>query len=162
MPTSIPIAVRLNELDSIRGLAEPFLVLVRLLRGALRIQGPTMGQKPLEPIISSLNLTPLRSGPASNLALNAGTRPTLAANIGFVANIRAPRALALALGLLAASPAWAYIDPNAGGWLYQLLFPLIVTIGAVWAGLRTRISLWWFRWKNRGAPPAPQDKPDRE
>ena len=73
-----------------------------------------------------------------------------------------PRALALTLGLLAASPAFAYIDPNAGGWMYQLLFPLIVMIGAVWAGLRTRIRLWWWRWKNRGTPPAPPDDPDRE
>jgi len=34
----------------------------------------------------------------------------------------------------------AYIDPNAGGWLFQLLFPLLVAIGAGWALLRQRIS----------------------
>jgi hypothetical protein len=27
---------------------------------------------------------------------------------------------------------FAYIDPNAGGWLFQLLFPVVVAIGAMW------------------------------
>jgi hypothetical protein len=61
--------------------------------------------------------------------------------------------------LLTASPAWAYIDPNAGGWLYQLLFPLLVGIGALWAGLRLRIRAWWHRLRH-GKAPAPQgDEP---
>jgi len=45
-----------------------------------------------------------------------------------------------------------YIDPNAGGWLFQMLFPIFVAIGGVWMlvkkkaeGLRTR----WFSRKNK-------------
>lgn len=104
-------------------------------------------------------MTSHRTGSISNPASHSGTSPV--PQQGVVASANAPRALALALGLLAASPAFAYIDPNAGGWLYQLLFPLIVMIGAVWAGLRTRISMWWWRWKNRGTPPSPPDDSDR-
>jgi len=55
--------------------------------------------------------------------------------------------------LLLPSHALAYVDPNAGGLLYQILFPLIVAIGAAWAGLRHRISYWWMRL--RGHLPAP-------
>jgi hypothetical protein len=48
-------------------------------------------------------------------------------------------AAALALGL-AHPPAYAYIDPNLGGWLYQLLFPLLLAIAGLWAGFRLKIS----------------------
>jgi hypothetical protein len=34
----------------------------------------------------------------------------------------------------------AYIDPNVGGWLYQLLFPLLIVIAGAWAVLRHRIA----------------------
>lgn len=70
------------------------------------------------------------------------------------------KSLTLLVCLLFAAPACAYIDPNAGGWLYQLLFPLIVVIGAVWAGLRTRIGLWWGRVRNRKTPPPQSADPD--
>lgn len=108
-------------------------------------------------------MTSFHTGSISNSASHSSKllALALAPRQGVSTNARAPQALALALGLLAASPAFAYIDPNAGGWLYQLLFPLIVMIGAVWAGLRTRISMWWWRWKNRGAPPSPPDDLDR-
>lgn len=55
------------------------------------------------------------------------------------------------IGLCAAlpAPAWAYVDPNAGGLLYQILFPLLVAIGAAWAGLRHRIGYWWSRLRGR-------------
>ena len=33
----------------------------------------------------------------------------------------------------------AYIDPNIGGWLFQLLFPVLVAIGGAWMVLRQRI-----------------------
>jgi len=39
----------------------------------------------------------------------------------------------------------AYIDPNAWGRLFQLLFPLLVAIGAAWMVLRQRISTLWNR-----------------
>jgi hypothetical protein len=60
--------------------------------------------------------------------------------------------LTLLAGLGVSTPAMAYIDPNAGGWLFQLLFPLIVAIGAAWAGLRARISVWWARIRGRTPP----------
>lgn len=65
----------------------------------------------------------------------------------------------MVIGVFAAlpSPAWAYVDPNAGGLLYQILFPLIVAIGAAWAGLRYRIGSWWARL--RGRPPAAEPTP---
>jgi hypothetical protein len=35
--------------------------------------------------------------------------------------------------------AYAYIDPNVGGWLYQLLFPLLIALAGAWAALRHKI-----------------------
>ena len=61
--------------------------------------------------------------------------------------------LALALWV---GNAQAYIDPNAGGLLYQILFPVIVAVGAVWAGLRHKISYWWSRLRSRS--PTPTDE----
>jgi len=48
----------------------------------------------------------------------------------------------LVLAVLACSTpaAYAYIDPNVGGWLYQLLFPVLVAIAGAWAVLRHKIS----------------------
>ena len=47
----------------------------------------------------------------------------------------------LALALLAAHDyAYAYIDPNIGGWLYQLLFPLLIAIAGAWAAFRMKIG----------------------
>lgn len=51
----------------------------------------------------------------------------------------------LVLLALCAGDAQAYIDPNAGGLLYQILFPVIVAIGAAWAGLRHKFAYWWSR-----------------
>lgn len=61
------------------------------------------------------------------------------------------RHLRVAVGILAAAPlaAFAYVDPNAGGWLYQLLFPLLIAIGALWAIMRQRISLFLQRWSGK-------------
>jgi hypothetical protein len=71
---------------------------------------------------------------------------------------RLRRACALILVLLSSLPidAQAYIDPNAGGLLYQILFPVIVAVGAAWAGLRHKIGYWWSRLRNR--PPTPTDE----
>lgn len=44
------------------------------------------------------------------------------------------------LALAFAPPAAAYIDPNIGGWLYQILFPLLIAIAGAWAALRHKIS----------------------
>ena len=48
--------------------------------------------------------------------------------------------LAIAALLSGAPEAHAYIDPNVGGWLYQLLFPLLIAIAGAWAVLRHKIS----------------------
>ena len=44
---------------------------------------------------------------------------------------------------------FAYIDPNAGGWLFQLLFPVFVTIGGVWMVLRKKAGSLRQRWIDR-------------
>ncbi|MGA7540205.1 MAG: hypothetical protein WBW93_15725 [Steroidobacteraceae bacterium] len=36
-------------------------------------------------------------------------------------------------------PAYAYIDPNSAGALYQILFPLLIAIGSAFAFLRRKI-----------------------
>lgn len=64
------------------------------------------------------------------------------------------------LGLLFPPSAFAYVDPNAGGLLYQILFPLIVAIGAAWAGLRHRIGYWWARLRGRLPEEAPEQPAD--
>jgi hypothetical protein len=52
----------------------------------------------------------------------------------------------------------AYIDPNAGGWLFQMLFPVFVAIGGVWIVLRKKLSLLWKRLTGRkGNPPTSAD-----
>jgi hypothetical protein len=38
--------------------------------------------------------------------------------------------------LLCPASAWAYIDPNAGGMLFQLLAPLIAAVVGAWLFLR--------------------------
>ncbi|WP_057301053.1 hypothetical protein [Pelomonas sp. Root1217] len=50
------------------------------------------------------------------------------------------RPVALALLLLSCTPAFAYIDPNAGGMLFQLLAPLFAAIVGGWLFLRRWIS----------------------
>lgn len=47
--------------------------------------------------------------------------------------------LACAL-LLAPSLAFAYVDPNAGGMLFQLLMPLFAAIAGAWLFLRRFIA----------------------
>lgn len=48
-------------------------------------------------------------------------------------------AFSLASSLLGAEAAHAYIDPNAGGLLYQLLFPLLIALAGAWAVLRQKV-----------------------
>lgn len=40
---------------------------------------------------------------------------------------------------------YAYIDPNAGGWLFQMLFPVFIAIGGIWTAFRQRISMLFSR-----------------
>ena len=49
--------------------------------------------------------------------------------------------------LLEPLDSYAYIDPNTGGWLFQLIFPIIVAIGIGWNFFRNRMRavLDWIR-----------------
>lgn len=46
--------------------------------------------------------------------------------------------LLLLLDLLSCPAAHAYVDPNAGGFLFQLLFPLFMALAAMWVFLRKK------------------------
>lgn len=48
-------------------------------------------------------------------------------------------AVVAVLACLPLSPAYAYIDPNSAGALYQFLFPLLIAIGSAFAFLRRTI-----------------------
>ena len=60
-----------------------------------------------------------------------------------------PPACALLALLLPALPAWAYIDPNAGGMLFQLLAPMFAAIVGAWLFLRRWIAAQLRRLWNR-------------
>ena len=53
----------------------------------------------------------------------------------------------LLLGLAIAAPAFAYIDPNAGGLLSQLLAPvlMIIATGLTFFRRRVQSAFRWFR-----------------
>jgi len=53
--------------------------------------------------------------------------------------------VALLLLLAPIRPAHAYIDPNAAGPLYQMLFPLLVAIGSGIAMMRRYLRQLWNR-----------------
>lgn len=38
-----------------------------------------------------------------------------------------------------AEPSYAYVDPNVGGVLYQIFFPVLMALLAVWVFLRNRL-----------------------
>lgn len=56
--------------------------------------------------------------------------------------------------LITMSPAYAYIDPNAGGMLFQLLAPLFAAVVGAWLFLRRWIAMHlrslWRRLLGRG------------
>ena len=56
--------------------------------------------------------------------------------------------------LLCPTAAWAYIDPNAGGMLFQLLAPVIAAIVGAWLFLRRWLAdlfrRGWRRLTGRG------------
>ena len=47
--------------------------------------------------------------------------------------------------VFSASDCYAYLDPSAGGWLYQLLFPVVVAISGAWVVLQRHIRELWRR-----------------
>lgn len=48
-------------------------------------------------------------------------------------------AVGAVLACVPLKPAYAYIDPNSAGALYQFLFPLLIAIGSAFAFLRRTI-----------------------
>jgi hypothetical protein len=64
-------------------------------------------------------------------------------NIGCVARRQLWGARLGALILAVPLDCYAYIDPNIGGWLFQLLFPVLLAIGGAWVVLRQRIRAFW-------------------
>jgi len=67
--------------------------------------------------------------------------------VTYVVRQQSRRQLALAVLLLIGCVpcAYAYIDPNTTGQLYQLLFPLFVALASAIAALRRTIRLLWSR-----------------
>ena len=57
--------------------------------------------------------------------------------------------MALFLLALLPLPAFAYVDPNAGGLLLQLLAPLFAAIAGAWLFLRRWIADWFRRARRR-------------
>jgi hypothetical protein len=51
----------------------------------------------------------------------------------------------LALVLLAPLPAMAYIDPNTGGMLFQMLAPLLAGITGAWLFARDKIKAGFYK-----------------
>ena len=70
--------------------------------------------------------------------------PKIMTSIGSRAPL-ATLAAVLTLCLTAPAPALAYIDPNAGGMLYQMLFPLLAAIVGGWTLLRNWVAAHWAR-----------------
>jgi hypothetical protein len=54
--------------------------------------------------------------------------------------MRQHRLALLLLALLLPWPAWAYVDPNAGGVLLQLLTPLFAAVAGAWLFFRRWIA----------------------
>ena len=56
------------------------------------------------------------------------------------------RSAYLLLALMAVLPdCQAYVDPNVGGFIYQLLFPLLVAVAAGWRWIKMGVSSAWRR-----------------
>ena len=51
--------------------------------------------------------------------------------------------------LLIAAGQFAYIDPNSGGWLFQMLFPIFVAVGGAFLVLRSKAAALWKRFFGR-------------
>jgi hypothetical protein len=66
------------------------------------------------------------------------------------------RALAACSVLMLPAAAWAYVDPNAGGLLLQLLAPLLAAIAGGWLFLRRAIADWCRRVWHRLTGRSPQ------
>ncbi len=68
-------------------------------------------------------------------------------------------AIVLALGTVCL-PAHAYFDPNTGGLLYQIAFPIIVAVGAGWRYIKTGLMALFQRAEKPGAGEATKKNGD--
>jgi hypothetical protein len=67
------------------------------------------------------------------------------------------------ISLMLAEPAYAYIDPNMGGLLFQILAPILLAIAAAWSLLKNKLTA-FIRWLRRlwfGDKPDKTDKTSR-
>ena len=51
--------------------------------------------------------------------------------------------------VLVPSSAFAYIDPNAGGILFQVLAPLFLLVVAFWAAFKRKVGALWAKLASR-------------
>jgi hypothetical protein len=49
------------------------------------------------------------------------------------------------VAVLGPATAFAYLDPNAPGLLYQMLFPLVVALTIAWRWIKDTVSWLWLR-----------------
>jgi len=70
-------------------------------------------------------------------------------------------AVALLLACAPLQSAFAYVDPNSAGWLYQLIFPLLIAIGTAFAALRRVIAQAWSRLATRVVSAVRGDRGER-
>ena len=74
-------------------------------------------------------------------------------------------AYCLLAALLTPLPALAYIDPNTGGMIFQVMAPIVAMIASAWLFLRDKVRALWQGLRRRilGTPPredAPPSGPD--
>lgn len=70
------------------------------------------------------------------------------------------RAAGVIAGLLVIAPAQAYIDPNTGGLIFQMLAPLFAMVVSAWLFARDAIVAYWRRLFGRSKPTAAPDTVD--
>ena len=66
--------------------------------------------------------------------------------------IRWTAVLSVTATVVLVTPAWAYVDPNAGGIIFQIAMPILSIGAAAIALLRKRISSFVKRLRPGGAP----------
>ena len=54
-------------------------------------------------------------------------------------------------------PAHAYVDPNAGGIFFQILFPVLIVIAGAWALLKEKMRALFRKWtaSSKSSPDKP-------
>ena len=63
------------------------------------------------------------------------------------------------LSVIPLQAAYAYVDPNSAGLLYQILFPMLVAIASVATALRRSLARLWRRLIRRAEPARAESDP---